>query len=311
MSDVKYRLVTRSDFDGLVCAVLLHELQLIDEIAFAHPKDMQDGKVAITARDITANLPFVPGAHLVFDHHESETVSNAGRRDINHIIDASAPSAARVIFNHYGGKAAFPRVSDDMMAAVDQADSAQYTREDILSPQGWVLLSYLMDSRTGLGRFKEFRISNYALMMDLIQYCRDHTIDEILALPDVQERVALYKEHATKAREQILHCGICIDKLVVLDMREEEPIWATNRFMVYALFPQATVSVQVVWGLKKQNTALAAGKSILNRSSNAHLGNLMLEFGGNGHADAGDCQVPNDKADQVLQALVQRITAAG
>ena len=177
-----------------------------DEIAFATPG--YEGKVAITARDITANLPFVPGAHLVFDHHESETVSNAGRRDINHIIDASAPSAARVIFNHYGGKAAFPRVSDDMMAAVDQADSAQYTREDILSPQGWVLLSYLMDSRTGLGRFKEFRISNYALMMDLIQYCRDHTIDEILALPDVQERVALYKEHATKAREQILHCGI-------------------------------------------------------------------------------------------------------
>jgi nanoRNase/pAp phosphatase (c-di-AMP/oligoRNAs hydrolase) len=311
VSDVKYRLVTRSDFDGLVCAVLLNELNLIDEITFVHPKDMQDGKVAITARDITTNLPYVPGAHLVFDHHESETVRNAGRRDINHIIEANAPSAARVVYNHYGGKATFPRVTEEMMAAVDQADSAQYSREDILNPQGWVLLNYLMDSRTGLGRFKDFRISNYALMMDLIQYCRDHTIEEILALPDVQERVALYNEHASKAREQILHCGICIDNLVVLDLRDEETIWATNRFMVYALFPESTVSIHVVWGLKKQNTALAAGKSILNRGSRAHIGNLMLEFGGGGHAAAGTCQVPNDKADQVLQALVQRITAEG
>lgn len=311
MSDVKYRLVTRSDFDGLVCAVLLNELNLIDEITFVHPKDMQDGKVAITARDITTNLPYVPGAHLVFDHHESETVRNAGRRDVNHIIEANAPSAARVVYNHYGGKATFPRVTDEMMAAVDQADSAQYSREDILNPQGWVLLNYLMDSRTGLGRFKDFRISNYALMMDLIQYCRDHTIEEILALPDVQERVALYNEHASKAREQILHCGICIDNLVVLDLRDEETIWATNRFMVYALFPESTVSIHVVWGLKKQNTALAAGKSILNRGSRAHIGNLMLEFGGGGHAAAGTCQVPNDKADQVLQALVRRITAEG
>ena len=191
MSDAKYRLVTRSDFDGLVCAVLLNELNLIDEITFVHPKDMQDGKVPITRRDITTNLPYVPGAHLVFDHHESETIRNSGRRNENHIIEAHAPSAARVVYNYYGGKAAFPRITDEMMAAVDQADSAQYSREDILNPQGWVLLNYLMDSRTGLGRFREFRISNYALMMDLIQYCRDHTIDEILALPDVQERVQL------------------------------------------------------------------------------------------------------------------------
>ena len=308
MSDTKYRLVTRSDFDGLVCAVLLNELDLIDEITFVHPKDMQDGKVPITARDITTNLPYVPGAHLVFDHHESETVRNSGRRDSNHIIEAHAPSAARVVYNHYGGKAAFPRVTDEMMAAVDQADSAQYSREDILNPEGWVLLNYLMDSRTGLGRFREFRISNYALMMDLIQYCRDHTIEEILALPDVQERVALYREHAPKAKDQLLRCAIKISNLVVLDLRDEETIWATNRFMIYALFPTANISIHMMWGLQKQNTVLATGKSILDRSSQTHVGNLMLEFGGGGHAAAGTCQVANDKADLILQALIQRIT---
>ncbi|MBY0409987.1 MAG: exopolyphosphatase, partial [Burkholderiaceae bacterium] len=240
-----------------------------------------------------------------------ETVRNAGRRDANHIIEAHAPSAARVVYNHYGGKAAFPRITEEMMAAVDQADSAQYSREDILNPQGWVLLNYLMDSRTGLGRFREFRISNYALMMDLIKYCRDHTIDQILALPDVQERVDLYHDHAAQAQAQLQSCAFAIGNLVVLDLRNEETIWATNRFMIYALFPQCNISIHILWGLHKQNTVLATGKSILDRSSQTHVGNLMLEYGGGGHAAAGTCQVANDKADEVLKTLMSRINADG
>ena len=310
MSQSKFRLVTRSDFDGLVCAVLLNELELIDEITFVHPKDMQDGKVPITGRDITTNLPYVAAAHLAFDHHDSETTRNPGERK-NHIIEAHAPSAARVVFNHYGGKATFPRVSDEMMAAVDQADSAQYSREDILSPKGWVLLNYLMDSRTGLGRFREFRISNYQLMMDLIKYCRDHTIEEILQLPDVQERAALYHEHSTKAREQIQRCATVHKNLVVLDLRKEETIWATNRFMIYALYPQTNISIHVLWGVQKQNTVFATGKSILDRGSKTHVGNLMLEYGGGGHEAAGTCQIANEQADKVLQTLTQRINADG
>lgn len=310
MSSPQYRLVTRSDFDGLVCAVLLNELELINDILFVHPKDMQDGKITITERDITTNLPYVASAHLVFDHHESETVRNTGERP-NHIIEAHAPSAARVVYNHFGGKARFPRVTDEMMAAVDQADSAQYSREDVLNPQKWTLLNYLMDSRTGLGRFREFRISNYQLMMDLIKYCRDHTIEEILALPDVQERVALYQEHAEKAKEQILRCATQHGNLVVLDLRGEDTIWAVNRFMVYALFPSANISIHVLWGLQKQNTVLATGKSILDRSSQTHVGNLMLEYGGGGHNAAGTCQIANDQADAVLHTLIQRINADG
>jgi nanoRNase/pAp phosphatase (c-di-AMP/oligoRNAs hydrolase) len=310
VSSPQYRLVTRSDFDGLVCAVLLNELELINDILFVHPKDMQDGKITITERDITTNLPYVASAHLVFDHHESETVRNTGERP-NHIIEAHAPSAARVVYNHFGGKARFPRVTDEMMAAVNQADSAQYSREDVLNPQKWTLLNYLMDSRTGLGRFREFRISNYQLMMDLIKYCRDHTIEEILALPDVQERVTLYQEHAEKAKEQILRCAKQHGNLVVLDLRGEDTIWAVNRFMVYALFPSANISIHVLWGLQKQNTVLATGKSILDRSSKTHVGNLMLEYGGGGHNAAGTCQIANDQADAVLHTLIQRINADG
>jgi len=310
MSGPCFRLVTRSDFDGLVCAVLLNELKLIDDILFVHPKDMQDGKVAITARDITTNLPYVPSAHLAFDHHESETLRHTDLRP-NHIIDATAPSAARVVYRHYGGQAAFPCISDDMMDAVDKADSAQFTEDEVLNPTGWVLLNYLMDSRTGLGRFRNFRISNYQLMMNLIQYCRDHDIEQILALPDVQERVELFRQHEAKGKEQIRRCATVHGNLVVLDLRAEETIWAVNRFMIYALFPQANISIHVLWGLQKQNTVFATGKSILNRSSRTNVGELMLAHGGGGHQAAGTCQVGNERADAVLQELISRINQDG
>jgi len=306
----KFRLVTRSDFDGLVCAVLLNELNLIDEIKFVHPKDMQDGKIDITDRDITTNLPYVPAAHLAFDHHLSETIRNTGERK-NHIISADAPSAARVVYDYYGGKQAFPTIADDMMDAVDKSDSAQFSRDEILNPTDWVLLNYLMDARTGLGRFRDFRISNYALMMDLIKYCRNHGIDEILALPDVKERVDLYFEQSEKAKDQILRCATVHKNLVVLDLRNEETIWATNRFVIYALFPQTNISIHVMWGVQKQNTVFATGKSIIDRCSKTNVGELMLEYGGGGHQAAGTCQVDNDKADATLQALIARINADG
>jgi nanoRNase/pAp phosphatase (c-di-AMP/oligoRNAs hydrolase) len=310
MSNQKFRLVTRSDFDGLICAVLLNELQLIDDIKFVHPKDMQDGKVEISNQDITTNLPYVAAAHLAFDHHLSETLRNSGDRP-NHIIDASAPSAARVVYDYYGGRERFPASFDEMMAAVDKGDAAQFSRDEILHPEGWVLLNFLMDARTGLGRFRNFRISNYALMMDLIRYCRDHTIEQILSLPDVKERVELYREHESLAVAQIERRSRQYKNLVVLDLREEETIYAVNRFMIYALFPAANISIHVMWGVQRQNTVFATGKSILDRSSRTNVGELMLQYGGGGHHAAGTCQVDNDKAVATLEALIARITSDG
>lgn len=305
----KYRLVTRSDFDGLVCAVLLKKLDLIEEIKFVHPKDMQDGRVPVNDRDITTNLPYVDGVHLAFDHHSSETL-RVGPKD-NHIIDPHAASAARVVFLHYGGKERFHDVPEDMMEAVDKADSAQFSQEEILNPTGWVLLNYLMDARTGLGRFREFRISNYDLMMRLIDACLNHSVEEILALPDVKERVDLYRDHEAKFRDQLQRCSTVHGKLVVLDLRNEETIFAGNRFMIYALYPQCNISIHVLWGLKKQNTVLACGKSIIDRSSKTNVGEEMLEYGGGGHDAAGTCQVENDKADEALLDLIRKINADG
>ncbi len=306
----QYRLVTRSDFDGLVCAILLKEMDLIHEIKFVHPKDMQDGKIEITDQDITTNLPYVPTAHLSFDHHSSEMIRQQTPTD-NHIIDPTAPSAARVVYNYFGGRDRFPNISDDMMTAVDQADSAQFSMEDVLSPQGWTLLNFLMDSRTGLGRFKEFRVSNYNLMMELIDYCKNHAIADILELPDVKERVDLYFEQEALFKEQIQRCATVHGNLVVLDLRSESVIYAGNRFMIYALFPDCNISIHVLWGLQKQNTVFATGKSIFNRTSKTNIGELMLQHGGGGHANAGTCQIANDQAETVLQALIQQINADG
>ncbi|MBC3806454.1 exopolyphosphatase [Undibacterium seohonense] len=304
----KFRLITRSDFDGLVCAVLLKHLNLIDDIKFVHPKDMQDGKVEVNDRDITTNLPYVPGVHLAFDHHFSETLRNPGERT-NHVIHPDAPSAARVVYDHYGGHAVFPSDWDEMMAAVDKGDAAQFNREEVLNPEKWDLLNFLMDARTGLGRFREFRISNYNLMMDLIDYCRNHRIEEIMELPDVKERVEIYQEHAAKCKDQIERCAKVHGNLIVLDLRNEEIIFAGNRFVIYAMHPEINISIHVLWGLKQQNTVFATGKSILNRSSKTNIGALMLEYGGGGHENAGTCQVENDQAEVVLAQLISRINA--
>ncbi len=301
-----YRLVTRSDFDGLVCAVLLKHLDLIDEIKFVHPKDMQDGKVEITGNDITTNLPYVKEAHLVFDHHHSETIRNDASLQ-NYVIDAEVASAARIVWKHYGGESVFPTSWNEMMDAVDKADSAQYERSDILEPTDWTLLNFLMDSRTGLGRFRDFRISNYQLMMDLIEYCKDHNISEILELPDIKERVELYFDHEEKFKQQIQRCSTVRENVVILDLREEEIIHPGNRFMIYALFPQCNISIHQMWGLNKTNTVLATGKSIMDRSCQTNVGELMLAYGGGGHDAAGTCQIDNDKVDQSLQEIVAQI----
>lgn len=302
----KYRLITRSDFDGLVCAMILKELDLIDDIKFVHPKDMQDGLIEVTDRDISTNLPYAKGIHMAFDHHESEVI-RAGGKKTNHVIIPDAPSAARVVYEYYGGKEKLPRITDEIMEAVDKADSAQFTKEDILNPNGWVLLSYLMDARTGLGRFRDFRISNYQLMMELIDYCLDHSIEQILQLPDVQERTKMYFEQQELFKQQIERVHKRYGNVIVLYLKEEETIYTGNRFMVYAMYPDATISIHVMWGLRKQNTAVTIGKSIINRSSNADIGALCLEYGGGGHRNAGTCQLDNDKVDDILPELIKRL----
>ena len=262
----------------------------------------------LSKNDITTNLPYDPRVALTFDHHESEVdrlkaLETGGKL----IIDPEARSAARVVYDYYGGKKTFARISDELMEAVDKGDSADFTMDEILHPTGWVLLHYLMDPRTGLGRFRNFRISNYDLMMVLIDYCMNHSIDEILEMPDVKERVTLYFEQSEQFEAQLKRLARVEGKVVVLDLREEEIIHAGNRFMIYALYPETQISVHVAWGFRKQNTAVMIGKSIVNRNSDFDIGALCLSYGGGGHRNAGTCQLENDVVDEKLPDIINAL----
>lgn len=303
----KYRLITRSDFDGLVCAALLRELQMLEDILFVHPKDMQDGLIEVTSRDIITNLPYLPNCHLCFDHHCSEAIRNGSVVRQNYILDPDADSAARVVYNYFGGSDRFSRISSEMMEAVDKADSARFDRDEILAPKDWVMLNFIMDPRTGLGRFRDFRISNYQLMLALIDYCRTHSIKEILALPDVRERVDLYNSQREDFLEQIARCSGVFGNVVVLDYREEDTIFSGNRFLVYALFPECNVSIHLLKSRQPETTVLAMGKSILNRTNPVDIGKLCLQNGGGGHAAAGTCQIPAAEADELVPSIVKAL----
>lgn len=308
MTEKKFRLVTRADFDGVVCGTLLKELEMVGATLFAEPADMQAGHIAVGPDDITANLPYIESVHLCFDHHVSE-LERVGARD-NLVIDPDAPSAARVIYKHFGGKQGFPQISEELMAAVDQADSAQYTEEDILAPTGWTLLNFLVDPATGLDRAKSFTTPSDAFAEDLMTYCRHNPIEEILQLPDVLERVELYTYDSEFAERQFKRCSSIDGRVVLSDMRGEDELVPVNRFLVYALYPECTASIRIDKA-KGGQIRVAAGKSVLDRSSKANIGSLMLKYGGGGHAAAGACRIDANQVDEVVAQLTLDINAAG
>lgn len=304
------RLLTRSDFDGLGCAVLLKEGGLLTDIQFVHPKDIQDGKVEVTDQDILANIPFVKGCGLWFDHHSSEEERRA-HGEFKGASDTSAPSAARVVWEYLGGVQRFTnRHIANLIDAVDKADSGRFTSEEVLHPQGWALISFIMDPRTGLGRYRDYRVSNYHLMMDMIEYCRTLTAEEILELEDVKERARRYSEQDALFREMVRTNAVVRGNVIVLDLRNQGEIYTGNRFLLYSLYPAQNLSIQMMWGLRKQNVVIACGHSILNRTSTVNVGSLMLRYGGGGHGRVGTCQVAAEEADKVLAELLDEIDAS-
>ncbi|MGG1551451.1 exopolyphosphatase [Paenibacillus ferrarius] len=303
------RLITRSDFDGLVCAMLFKKLNMVDEMKFVHPKDMQDGLIEVNENDILANVPYVPGCGLWFDHHSSE-LKRMGEAVVFKGETRIAPSAARVVYDYYGGRETFGDI-DDIMAGVDKADSAQFSRDDILNPSGWDLLSFIMDARTGLGRYRDYRISNYQLMEELVAHCATKSVDEIMQLPDVQERVKRYFELDSLYRDMLQTHTRTEGNVIITDLRDVETIYPGNRFMVYALYPEQNTSIWIVDGRNKQNCVFACGHSIVNRTAKTNIGDLMLKHGGGGHEAAGTCQVDYERAEEVLNNIVETMQQAG
>jgi nanoRNase/pAp phosphatase (c-di-AMP/oligoRNAs hydrolase) len=298
-------LLTRSDFDGLACAVLLREVGVIGNWKFVHPKDLQDGNIKVTPNDILANVPYVEGCGMWFDHHTSEWERLGQPQGFVGSL-RKLDSAAHVVYDYYKDQHDLSRFKE-MLAAVDKVDSGKLSAEEILNPTGWVQLGFIMDPRTGLGRFREFRISNYQLMEDMITYCRTMQIEEILKQPDVHERVVLYEEQAELFKEMLISHTKTQGNIIITDLRGVETIFAGNRFMVYSLFPAQNISMWVVDGRNKLNCSIAIGYSILNRTATVDVGSILLRYGGGGHKQVGTCQVAYDDCDKVMGELTAKL----
>jgi len=299
------RLLTRSDFDGLACGALLVYLGLIDEWKFVHPKDIQDGLIEATDNDILANIPYIKGCKLWFDHHSSES-ERLGKNIYFEGVSKPAPSCARVVYEYYGGDAKLSRFAE-MIHYVDKVDSGNLTPDEILDPKGWVLLGFIMDPRTGLGRFRNFTISNYDLMKELAIACSEKSINEILTMTDVKERLDLYFEQTRNYKEMVLKYAKPIGNVIMVDLRDVETIFAGNRFFIYTLFPDQNISVWVVDGRNKVNVAITVGYSIINRTATADIGALLLCYGGGGHKQVGTCQVACEDADKIIAEIVEKL----
>ncbi|MEZ3470661.1 MAG: exopolyphosphatase, partial [Schaedlerella sp.] len=300
-------LVTRSDFDGLACGALLLEAGIIDSWKFAHPKDIQDGLLEIDENDCLANVPFVEGCGLWFDHHSSEheRLQLEGKYKGESRI---CPSCARIIYEYYGGKEQFPQF-DDLMEAVDKVDSGNLTIDEIMNPTGWILVGFLMDPRTGLGRWRQFSISNYQLMEKLMEACQTMTTEEILALPDVQERIVIYNEQTEKFKQMVSEHTRVDGNLIITDLRHVDPIYTGNRFMIYSMYPEQNISAWIVSGRGGQGCSAAVGYSILNKTADVNVGSLMLKYNGGGHKKVGTCQFSNETMDTELPKMLEELGA--
>ena len=303
------RLITRSDFDGLVCAVLLEELGIVNDILYVHPKDVQDGKVPVNDNDVLANVPFAEGCGLWFDHHSSEEERMRLEGGFEGASEA-APSAARVIANFYSreaDQAAKLEKFDELLMVVDIADSAQFTKADILEPKGWMMLAFIADPRTGLGYHQDFRLSNFELMTALPDLIRTKDIEEIMQLPDIVERVEYYRTQ-TDTYKEFLEENVAVDgDIILLDLRGAGEIPPGNRFMEYVLFPEQNISVRIVDGKNREFAMISIGHSTMNRTSTVDVGALMLSYGGGGHKKVGTCQVPYDSVDATLNEILETI----
>lgn len=302
------RLVTRSDFDGLMCAVLLNEVEELTEVVFKHPKDIQDGKVRITPDDILTNLPYDPECGMWFDHHSSEEERVGPSQEFKGAI-RQAPSAARVVYDYY--KSEKLHKYKEILEIVDRVDSAQLSMDEVKDPEGWILLAFLMDPRTGLGRYHHYRISNYQLMEKMLEWIPNHSADEILEFPDVEERVEVYFDMQEEYQEIYKEYSRVEKNVLIADFRNVSEIPTGNRFLKYTIYPQINVSMQIMDGFKKQNIVVAVGHSIFNRTCNTDIGACMRQHGGGGHKKVGTCQLPSETAEEQITSILETLKTNG
>jgi hypothetical protein len=299
------RLITRADLDGLTCAVLLKSVEPIDDILLAHPKDVQDGKVDIGPTDILANLPHDPRAGKVFDHHRSTSDRwDASKGTTAGAFSADAPSASRVVASHYP-QADFSRF-ETLLHETDRLDSADLTPDDVSNPQGWILVGYTLDPRTGMSHYRDY----FNHVLELVTNYPDDPA-AVLADPDVAERVRILNDQQWAFMEHLIERSKVDGNVIVTDVRGIKDPPLGNRFFIYTLFPDANVSVRAADGAGGKFVTIQAGHSIFNRTCKTDVGELLATFGGGGHRGAGTAQPSTADADAALASIVATLKANG
>lgn len=300
------RLLTRDDFDGLACAALLTEKGIVDDYFFVHPREIQAGNITVTSDDTLANVPYAQGCGLWFSHRSTEVGNVEFKGEAR-----SADSTAQVIWDYYGGTATFGDRFLPLIEAVNTISTANLTWEEILLAEGWIILAFIIDPRTGLAQMEDFRISNEQFYKDMIGYCRTKTIDEILEVPDVRERVDRYNEQQILFKDMLRGCSEDHRNVVVTNLLNEETIYCGNRFVIYASHPDQNIEIRLEWDKSKENVIFSCGHSILNRTSKTDVGQLMFKYGGGGHEKAGSCRIPKDKWETVLEEILEQMKQDG
>lgn len=299
------RLVTRGDLDGLTCSVLITSVERVDAIELVHPQALTDGHFEVKDGDVLANLPYHPACSMWFDHHEL-VESNLRPSEAFQGRYGMAPSTARLVHDFYAEKrgwGVFERYGE-LVAGTDRLDSANLTVRDVVDPSRVILLGFTIDSRTSLGGFRD-----YFLFLGMA--LRSMPLDEVLRSPQVVERVERMKAENEAFKKALLARSRVEANVVVTDFRDLAEIPVGNRFLVYTLFPESTVSVRLQWGPRREVVMATVGLNIFDRSSWCDVGQTMSLFGGGGHRGAGSCPLPPDDGDEALRRLLRELKRQG
>lgn len=294
------RIITRGDFDGLAAAVLVSAMEEVSGIAFAHPKDMQEGKVEVREDDIILNLPYHPNCAMWFDHHlsQEEVAKTSGKFKGRFRV---APSAARVVYEYYNSDRL--KRFDHLVAETDRVDSAQLEPEDVSRPTGWVLISYTIDPRSGFGRYQDY-------FNNMVKWIQEYSLEEILEIPEVKEKCAQFLAEQEKFGALLKKHSRLDGNVIITDLRELDRTPIGNRFLIYTLFPDGNISFRIFKG-RNNDLVAALGHNIFNRTCKTDVGILLGEYSGGGHKGAGTVQFPIEVADEKFREIIEKLKRKG
>lgn len=288
------KLITRPDFDGLICTIYLKKIFEIDSIEFVEPKFMQDGQIHVTSDDIIANLPYHPNCAYWFDHHISNDVP-ANYKGIFRV----APSAAGLIWEHYHETHPVLEKYEYLTKRTDVIDGALLSKHETVYPTGYVLISMTVNGSVE---------TEHDYWMHLIDRLEVLDEDEALKDPIIKARTDEFLFHENEFKDLLKKSTKLNKNIIVTDFRHVNEIKSNNRFLVYAMLPKGNVSVTIKNDSQRVNhTAISVGKSIFNRTCDVNIGDMLKQFGGGGHAGAGSTRVPNEEAEIVLEKIYKML----